>query len=278
MGIYVSEYGFRLEVNTGSRMSEIGLNRCLFIVVFLISNFHLFAQTQKLNIIYIGDSITQGAMLNDPSTEAPPAIASAYLRTKEDIGRVEFSNQGISGFTTVDFLPSVNTVFNKAEQAAGSFAGKHSALIFSIMLGTNDSAGEGPHGSPVSAENYHDNLKAIIDRLLFDFPNCKVILQFPLWYSPNTYNSSRYLQEGLTRLQTYFPQIDKLITEYAKSHPKQVFAADKNGFYYFRKNYLTDLKPEQGRQGIFYLHPNKKGAEVLGNLWGRSIYKMISRN
>jgi hypothetical protein len=66
--------------------------------------------------------------------------------------------------------------------------------------------------------------------------------------------------------------------EYAESHAKHVFAADKKGFYYFRENYLTDLKPEQGRQGIFYLHPNKKGAEALGNLWGRSIYKMISRN
>jgi lysophospholipase L1-like esterase len=259
-------------------MSEAGIKTYFFTVLFLISNFHLFAQKQNLNIIYIGDSITQGVMLNDPSTEAPPAIATAYLRRKAGIGRVELSNQGISGFTTVDFLPSVNTVFNRAEQAAGSFTDKHAMLIFSIMLGTNDSAGEGPHDSPVSAKNYHDNLKAIIDRLLFDFPNCKVILQLPLWYSPNTYNSSRYLQEGLTRLQTYFPQIDKLVTEYAESHPKQVFGANKKAFDYFRKNYLSDLKPEQGRQGIFYLHPNKAGAEALGNFWGRSIYKMISRN
>lgn len=258
-------------------MSGISIKGFLFTVLFLTSSLALFAQKKNLNVVYIGDSITQGGQLNDPAADAPPAIASAWLRGQKGIGKVEFSNQGVSGFTTVDFLPSTNTIFPKADSVAKAFTNKQEMLVFSIMLGTNDSASEGPNGSPVSAEQYHDNLKVIIDSLLKDFPNCKIIIQRPLWYSPNTYNSSRYLQEGLTRLQSYFPQIDKLAAEYA-AKSKQVFAADSKAFDYFRKYDLTDLKPEPGRQGTFYLHPNKKGAEALGTFWGKEIYKMIGRN
>jgi lysophospholipase L1-like esterase len=258
-------------------MSGISIKGFLFTVLFLTSSLVLFAQKKNLNVVYIGDSITQGGQLNDPATDAPPATASAWLRGQKGIGKVEFSNQGVSGFTTVDFLPSTNTIFPKADSVAKAFTNKQATLVFSIMLGTNDSASEGPDGSPVSAEQFHDNLKAIIDTLLKDFPNCKIIIQRPLWYSPNTYNSSRYLQEGLTRLQSYFPQIDKLVAEYA-AKSKQVFAADRKAFDYFREHYFTDLKPEPGRQSTFYLHPNKKGAEALGTFWGKEIYKMIGRN
>jgi lysophospholipase L1-like esterase len=249
-----------------------------FAILFLTSSLPLFAQKQNLNIVYIGDSITQGAQLDDPNTEAPPAIACAWLRRQKDIGRVEFSNQGVSGFTTVDFLPSTNTVFARADKAAAAFDGKKATLVFSIMLGTNDSASDGPNGSPVYAEQYHNDLKTIIDRLIKHFPHCKIIIQRPIWYSPNTYNGARYLQEGLTRLQSYFPQIDKLEAEYAKTRPKQVFAANRKAFDYFSEHYLTDLKPEPGRQGTFYLHPNKKGAEALGVFWAGAIYQSISKN
>ncbi|HEY4194182.1 MAG TPA: GDSL-type esterase/lipase family protein [Mucilaginibacter sp.] len=254
------------------------LRSLFFIVLFLTASTTIFAQKQNLDIVYIGDSITQGVQLDDPSTEAPPATASAWLRKQKGIGKVEFSNQGVSGFTTVDFLPSTNTVFSRADQAAADFKDKNATLIFSILLGTNDSASDGPNGSPVSAVQYHDNLKTIIDRLLKHFPDARFIIQQPIWYSPNTYNGARYLQEGLTRLQSYFPQIDKLVTEYASTKPGQVFSADKKAFDYFSTNHLTDLKPEPGRQGTFYLHPNKKGAEALGAFWAEAIYQHISKN
>src|ERR1700744_2977974 len=202
-----------------------GIKRVFLIILLLVSSHYLFAQKQDINIVYIGDSITQGVQLDDPATEAPPATASAWLSKQKGIGKVEFSNQGVSGFTTVDFLPSTNTVFPRADQAAANFKDKKATLIFSILLGTNDSAGDGPNGSPVSEEQYHDNLNTIIDKLLKHFPNAKVIIQRPIWYSPNTYNGARYLQEGLTRLQSYFPQIDKLVTEYAVSNPNHVFAS-----------------------------------------------------
>lgn len=252
--------------------------RSLFFILLLLATYPVFAQKQNLNIVYIGDSITQGAQLKDPVNEGPTATASAYLRTKDGIGKVEFSNNGLSGFTTVDFLPSTNKAFNKVEQAANAFADKSAELIFSIMLGTNDSASTTTNGAPVSDEQFHDNLKAIIDRLLLDFPNCKVIIQLPTWYSPTTYNSARYLQEGLDRLQSYFPQIEKLAKEYSATRPKQVFAGNKKAFNYFKKNYLTTLNAEEGQQGTFYLHPNKKGDEALGAFWADVIYKAVHKN
>jgi lysophospholipase L1-like esterase len=277
MGVYVPEYGSRLEIINGGQMPEIRI-KIFFALLFLIIGNAVLAQKENLNIVYIGDSITQGVQLNDPATEAPPAIATMWLRKQEDIGEIDFSNQGVSGFTTVDFLPSTHTVFQKADRAAAAFTDKQAILVFCIMLGTNDSAIKGPKGSPVSPEQYHDNLKTIIDSLLKDFPAAKVIIQLPVWYSPNTYNGSKYLQEGLTRLQSYFPQIDKLVTEYSASKPKQVFASGREAFDYFNKNYTTDLIAEPGKQGTFYLHPNKKGSEALGVFWAKAIYQSISKN
>jgi lysophospholipase L1-like esterase len=249
--------------------------KAFFILFFLLNSYTVFAQKKNLNIVYIGDSITQGVQLAEPGTEAPPATAAAWLRKQKGIGKVEFSNQGVSGFTTVDFLPSTNTVFPHADKAALALNVKDVTLVFFIMLGTNDSAIAGPNGSPVYPEKYHDNLKIIIDRLLQHFPNSKFVIQKPIWYSPNTYNGSMYLQEGLSRLQSYFPQIDQLVSEYKKANPSHVFTTDTKAFDYFSEHYSTDLIPEQGHEGIFYLHPNSKGDVVLGRFWGEAIYKSV---
>jgi lysophospholipase L1-like esterase len=230
---------------------------------------------QNLNIVFIGNSITHGANLDDPLHDAPPVIAAAYLRRQANIGIVRYSNQGYSGFTTVDFLPSTGTAFKKVEIAAHAFEDKTALLIFSIKLGTNDSAIQGPNGSPVDPNSYQQNLKTIAGNLLKDFPGCIIIFQHPIWYSPNTYNGAKYLQEGLERLQRYIPLIDELVADYAKTHARQVFVGDTDAFGYFKNNYLTDLTPEEGHQGVFYLHPNKKGAAVLGTFWGKAILKVI---
>jgi len=234
------------------------------------------AQSPKkdINIVFIGNSITYGAQLTYPEAEAPPVIASQYLMRKDRIGRVSYANQGHSGYTTVDFLPTGKT-FALVESAAKSFANKEALLVFSIDLGTNDSAISGPNGAPVSPQHYRENLKTIADRLLTEFPGCIIIVQRPIWYSPNTYNGAKYLAEGLKRLQSYFPEIRHLVQSYTTSNPKQVFTGDTRAFSYFKAHYLTDLTPEQGHQGTFYLHPNKKGAVALGNFWRKAIYRIV---
>lgn len=232
---------------------------------------------QDLNIVFIGNSITHGAGLKDWKTEAPPNETCAWLRLQPGVGQVDFSNQGVSGHTTVDFLPSTAKDFTRAEAAANAFTNKKALLIFSIILGTNDSAIKGPNGAPLSKENYETNLQAIVGQLLKDFPGCKVIIEHPTWYSPNTHNrGAMYMQEGLTRLQSYFPKIKSVAKSYAKTNPKQVFVGDKDAFDFFKKHAEQYFQHENSVDGgIFYLHPNKDGAVVLGDFWAKAIYKNL---
>ncbi|MFI5160276.1 MAG: GDSL-type esterase/lipase family protein [Sphingobacteriales bacterium] len=261
-------------IKNGLKMAKSGLKLMVWLL-FLTLNVPLFAQSKKdIHVIYIGDSITQGVQLGDPGTQSPPATASDYIQSVHGTGHMDFSNQGHSGYTTVDFLPGGET-FKQLELAASGLAGKPGVLIFSIMLGTNDSAIKGPNGSPVSPDAYYSNLKNIIDQLLKDYPKCKVIIQHPIWYSPNTYNGAQYLQEGLDRLQSYFPEITLLVNGYAKSNKGQVFVGDTKAFDYFKKTHLTNLIPENGHQGTFYLHPNQAGAKELGIIWAKAIYSQI---
>ncbi|EHQ24536.1 GDSL-type esterase/lipase family protein [Mucilaginibacter paludis] len=235
-------------------------------------------QKQNLNIVFIGDSITHGARLKDFTIQAPPVFATGYLQKQPGFGNIQFSNQGVSGYTTVDFLPATHKAYAKVIAAANAFYNdKEATLVFSIMLGTNDSAISGPNGAPVSPQNYKANLKTIADSLLARYPECKIIINRPIWYSTNTANGhSTYMQEGLARLQSYFAEIDALIREYKSTHPKHVLRGDKAGFKYFEKNYLTDLGDEKGPHGTFYLHPNPKGAIALGNMWGKAIARALN--
>lgn len=230
---------------------------------------------QNLNIIFIGNSITHGGGLQDPATEAPPVKAAEWLRSQPDVGTVNFKNMGFSGHTTVDFLPATMRDFKQAEQAAAAFRGDSAQLVFSLILGTNDSAVKGPNGSPVSVESYTTNLHAIADQLLKEYPGCKLIFQQPLWYSPNTHNRSLYGAEGLARLQSYFPAIRAVVKSYRKSYPNQVFMGDTKAFKYFKNHAEEYLQHEQGVDGIFLLHPNKQGAAILGQFWAKAIYKQL---
>ncbi|MBS1530286.1 MAG: lipolytic protein G-D-S-L family [Bacteroidetes bacterium] len=250
-------------------------NTAITLLLFSLISISVTAQNKDVHLIYIGDSITQGVQLDDPANNAPPAMATTYLRNLYTAGHIDFSNQGHSGYTTLDFLPGTDA-FKQVETAATGLAAKPGMLVFSIMLGTNDSAITGPHGSPVSPDNYYANLKTMIDALLKDYSGCKIIINHPTWYSPNTYNGAQYLQEGLDRLQSYFPEIQKLADSYAASNKGRVLIGDTRAFSSFRETYLATLIPENGHRGTFYLHPNQGGAKLLGGLWAKAIYKDLT--
>jgi len=258
----------------------------LFILITVLSislQFEITAQEpakkSDVDIVFIGNSITEGALLEKPKLEAPPIIASEDLRHRAGIGEVNFINKGRSGFTTLDFLPSKGGAFEDVLAATVQLhKDTKRLLIFSISLGTNDSAEKGPNGSPVGPTDYHKNMDSIINQLIENFPNCKIILQQPIWYSPNTYNGAEYMEKGLARLQLYFPELQSIVIVYSKKKPHQVFLGNEQGYEYFKEAHLKYLVPETGKEGTFYLHPNKEGAVILGKFWSDAIYDQLIKN
>lgn len=220
--------------------------------------------SQETNIVFIGNSITQAT---------PPAKTIDWLR-KNGKGSFEFSNCGVSGTTTTDFLPISEKEFPKVKEAADKFYKEGGQLLFSIMLGTNDSAISGPVGAPLLPQLFYNNMKTIVGELLNLYPEAIVVLNRAIWYSPNTYNKSMYLKEGLNRLESYYPMLEKIVSDYETSHPKQVFMGDTDAFEYFKDN-IGLYVPEDGNAGTFYLHPNEKGAKVLAEFWGNAIVKAL---
>ena len=224
----------------------------------------------SIGIVFIGNSITYGALLSSPSAQAPPVIAQRLLA--EQTGKaVKAYNCGHSGSTTVDWLPGTNFL-NEAITAANALH-RYGSLWFSIMLGTNDSAESGPNGSPVSTSTYRLNLMRIISTLMAQFPEAKILLNYPIWYSPNTHNGALYKEKGLARLQSYHPIIDNVVNFYQDAG-KPVYHGNKEAYTFFENNnaYFT---PEAGNSGTFYLHPNQQGAAKLADFWANSIISIL---
>lgn len=244
-----------------------------FLIFIFIVGCATVASAQQTNIVFIGNSITQGVILDDPGEEAPPVRAVRWLE-QQIPGKIEFRNCGISGSTTVNFLPASNTFFTRVKAAADEFSKGGGTLLFSIMLGTNDSALRGNLKSRMQPEQYYTNMKAITDELLRLYPSCRIVLNRPIWYSPTTHNTSTYLQEGLDVLQSYFPELKKLAADYCFTFPGQVMLGDTAAFDHFKDNKPLFFK-EEGNSGTFYLHPNKTGAQKLGEFWGKAIKRAV---
>lgn len=108
-------------------------------LLLLICCSFIYPPKADLAIVYIGDSITFGAGLAQKEQQAPPVISSRLI--EEKTGRVvTYANQGRSGCTTVDFLPVSGKLWKQVVTAAKSLQKEQQTLVFSIMLGTNDSA------------------------------------------------------------------------------------------------------------------------------------------
>lgn len=242
---------------------------CAFCACMCIATLCGFAGKRKVNIVFIGNSITYGAEI-DHATQAPPVRVAERL--KAGGYDADFRNCGVSGSVTSDWLPSRNTwMFKRMVEAADALAVREGALVFSIMLGTNDSSIE----CRVSPADYYDNMRQIVDYILGRYPKAQVIVNYPIWYSTHTYNSARYLHEGQERLKSYLPIIDRLCKDYHLEGSKRVQNGSRKTFGYFENR--TDLFVAENSslgQGLkFYLHPNPEGAARLARFWTKSIKK-----
>lgn len=227
--------------------------------------------SRPVQIVFIGNSITQGARLVHPETEGPAPQTVAQLR--EAGYDATAMNRGLSGTTTFDWLPDGHSrCFAPLIEATDAFFTPEAEHVFSIMLGTNDSAETTCNGAPVSPEQYDKNMRAIIDTLLRRYDGARIVVNYPIWYSPTTYNGAKYLQSGLDRLQSYHPVVTALVADY----PNRVFLGDVHAFATF-ENHPELFDEEQGNAGKFYLHPNAAGARLLAKHWVEGIKSALAQ-
>ena len=80
-------------------------------VLFLLLTVSVAVCAQKsYNIVFIGNSITYGALHQQREVTAPPAQCAQWLSAQEGIDSVYFKNCGRSGRTTYHFLPNPQDV------------------------------------------------------------------------------------------------------------------------------------------------------------------------
>lgn len=254
------------------------MRHLVFIIVLLASCVAASAQ-KELNIVYIGNSITYGALHKDRDRTAPPAVCSKWLEGQQGIGKVYFANCGRSGRTTFNFVPikgdkNQNYFPMVVKETAKLVKGHPKAkLVFSIMLGTNDAA-ERPFNSITTPYKYHENISLIIDSLSARWPGAIFVLHKPIYHSvPFTTKNGSYMSDNSVKL---YGEYYKSCRPLAKSYPDKIFMGDKDAYDYFKKNYKTQLFHEHGRDNCdFWLHPTVEGATVLAHYWGKAILKAL---
>ncbi len=236
-----------------------------------------------VNLVCIGDSITESKTVPDRDHNGAPAVLARTLADGLGHGAtVYLANAGASGTTTANWSGNKGLLVHgsrSAEAMASRLITAHpqGRLVFSIMLGTNDSANHGPTGAPVAPERYEKAMTAIIAELITAHPDCLIFLHHPTWYSTNTHNTSDYEGDSARdRLRSYFPVLDALVAADAKQPTRHVYLGDTQAYDHFAQDYLTELIPQQGKSGTFYLHPNAAGAASLGRYWATPILAVLN--
>ena len=237
-----------------------------------------------VNIVFIGNSITYGALHQQRDVTAPPAQCAKWLSEQEGVDSVYFRNCGRSGRTTYHFLPNAadvipagdKTYFGDVVAKTSELVKQHPGvpLIFSIMLGTNDSV-ERKHNSHTTPDDYVRNLVAIIDSLLTLWPDAHVVLNKPIWYTPDyvTKGGSIGSKQSQKLIGIYADRFRDVISRCKAGH---VHLGDKDAYDYFKKNWKTDINEEKDARGkSYWLHPNEQGARKLAEYWGKAILQVI---
>ena len=260
------------------------MKRVLLGLLFIFGCVSLSRAQQSANIVFIGNSITYGALHQNRDVTAPPVQCGLWLSQQEGIDTVYISNGGRSGRTTYHFLPNADdvipvgdkTFFSDIVSRARQLVKAHPnlPLVFSIMLGTNDSV-ERKHNSHTTPDNYINNLCTIIDSLLTLWPDAHVVLNKPIWYYPDyqTKGGSIASKKSLKLLDTYYDCFAKVV---ARCKTGQVHIGDHDAYGYFKKHYKTDIFEEKDARGkSYWLHPNEQGAKQLAAYWGKVILPVI---
>lgn len=261
------------------------MKRILLSLSFVLLHLAIGHAQHSANVVFIGNSITYGALHQNRELTAPPAQCARWLSAQEGIDSIYFRNCGRNGRTTYHFLPRAEDVIPQGDETqfpnvvakTQELVSAHPnlPLLFSIMLGTNDTV-ERPHNKHTSPEDYIANLCAIIDSLLSLWPDAHVVLNKPIWYTPDyvTKGGSVASKESLRLIGEYEKRFPEVVSRCKTGH---VHIGDTKAFSYFEQHWQTDINEEKDARGHSYLlHPNEQGAERLAEFWGKAILPVLN--
>lgn len=218
--------------------------RNIFIVTLLLSmmlHLEITAQQTLTKIACIGDSVTAGYLLANPSTESYPSQLQILMGNQYEV-----KNFGHSGAT---LLKKGSTPYFKTEKCAEAIAYRPDIAI--IHLGLNDT-------DPRNWANYREDFDAdyswLIDTLKKQNPAVKIYIckMTPI------FNEHPRFKSGT---RDWFWQIQEHISTIAKAN--KVSLIDLHEKLYNR----PDLFPDA-------LHPTKEGATILA----QTVYGNITKD
>jgi sialate O-acetylesterase len=213
----------------------------LLILLLFLTNNRIVAQTPLIKVACIGDSVTAGYLLANPSTDSYPSQLQLMLGTNYNV-----VNFGYSGAT---LLKKGSKPYYKTKECADAISFRPDIAI--IHLGLNDTD---PRNWPNYKEDFDADYAWLLDTLKKQNPNIKLYIcrMTPI------FNEHPRFKSGT---RDWFWEIQAHIEHIAKAN--QVGLIDLHEKLYAR----PDLFPDA-------LHPVKEGAAILA----KTVYGNITKD
>lgn len=218
----------------------------LFFTILLVYIHEIKAQSKKLQIACIGNSITFGARVQDPSAESYPAVLNALLKSGGYTG-YEVKNFGIGGATVIRFgTPNIWRTVDSLKL--------YRPDVVVIEVGTNETVGS-PRFNWEHIGDFEKDYSAYMKSIKEINPNCAFILCSPLDMVIATEGLSPERINDLTLRRPRVWELRKRTRKIAKA--EDAFFLDLTKSFEGRSNFMTTS------DGV---HPNKEGYNYMAKL------------
>lgn len=227
---------------------------CLISIFCVSLSTELFSQasskSDSLKIACIGDSITYGARVSDPSDDSYPA----ELQKLFDGEPVNVRNFGIGGATMIKFgSPNVWQVLEEVED--------YQPDIVTIMVGTNDTVGP-PRHNWENIDDFESDYRSYISQLKLIPTSPKIYLMSPTDMNLDTPGMS---DERIENLESRRPRLWEL-----RNRIKQIAEDEKVHFIDMTSAFEDKTVLFTEEDGV---HPNAEGYEALA----QEVYSAIEK-
>lgn len=205
-----------------------------------------YSQQTKLKIACIGNSITFGARLDDPSSFSYPAIVSKTLQER-GFTNYDVLNFGIGGATMLRYgKPNLWRLLDSIKL--------YKPAIIIIKAGTNETVSE-PLFNWDQIKDFESDYNLFIDSVKKMTPNCTIILCSPLDMVLTTPELSKERFDNLTLRRPRIWELRDRVRKIASS--AELHFLDLTPSFSNKPEYMTV------KDGV---HPNQRGYDFLGRL------------